>query len=201
MRHYEIVFLVHPDQSDQTQSILDKFSSIVEGSGGKVHRLENIGSKKLSYPIQDQFKASYGLLNIECNKEALEEIKNFFNFNDSIIRELVLSVNKAYKEVSALSSQTDQEEEDPFSDSTDLKKSTKASPASVKAKDNVLQEDKQIEKKKEEDAKTDKEALKEEDAKTDKEALKEEEITEQEEESTEKVNEEKSETDKKTKES
>ena len=121
MRHYEIVFLVHPDQSDQTQSILDKFSSIVEGSGGKVHRLENIGSKKLSYPIQDQFKASYGLLNIECNKEALEEIKNFFNFNDSIIRELVLSVNKAYKEVSALSSQTDQEEEDPFSDSTDLK--------------------------------------------------------------------------------
>ena len=189
MRHYEIVFLVHPDQSDQTQSILDKFSSIVEGSGGKVHRLENIGSKKLSYPIQDQFKASYGLLNIECNKEALEEIKNFFNFNDSIIRELVLSTNKAYKEVSALSSQTDQEEEDPFSDSTDLKKSTKASPTSVKAKDNVLQEDKQIEKKKEEDPKTDKEAIKE------------EEITEQDEESTEKVNEEKSETDKKTKES
>ena len=84
MRHYEIVFLVHPDQSDQSQSILEKFSSLVTDSGGRVHRLENIGSKKLAYPIKDQFKASYCLMNIECHTSVLEEIKNFFNFNDSI---------------------------------------------------------------------------------------------------------------------
>ena len=87
MRHYEIVFLVHPDQSDQTQSILSKFSSIVKDSKGVVHRSENIGNKRLSYPIQDQFKASFGLMNIECNLEVIKEIKDSFRFNDSIIRD------------------------------------------------------------------------------------------------------------------
>ena len=161
MRHYEIVFLVHPDQADQTQSILDKFSSIVKDSGGQVHRLENIGSKKLSYPIQDQFKASYCLLNVECNNEALKEIKNFFNFNDSIIRELILSTNKAYKEVSALSSQVDQEEEDPFSDSAQHRKNIKSAPSSFKAKDSVVQENNEPEKTEEEAKEKDKEVVKE----------------------------------------
>ena len=86
MRHYEIVFLVHPDQSDQTQSVLNKFSTIVTESGGKVHRLENIGRRKLAYPINDQYKASYALLNIECKIEAISEIRSSFKFNDSIIR-------------------------------------------------------------------------------------------------------------------
>ena len=76
MRHYEIVFLVHPDQSDQTSSILSKLDKLVKDTGGKVHRIENIGNRKLAYPIQDQFKASYGLINIECNQEAVEEIKS-----------------------------------------------------------------------------------------------------------------------------
>ena len=67
MRNYEIVFLVHPDQSDQTSSIISKLEKSVNDSGGNVHRAENIGNRKLAYPIQDQFKASYGLLNIECN--------------------------------------------------------------------------------------------------------------------------------------
>jgi small subunit ribosomal protein S6 len=103
MKHYEIVFLVHPDQSDQTQSVLNKFSSIVTESGGKVHRLENIGRRKLAYPIHDQFKASYALLNVECKKEAISEIQSSFKFNDSIIRSLVLSKNKAEADLSALS--------------------------------------------------------------------------------------------------
>ena len=110
MRHYEIVFLVHPDQSDQTQSVLNKFSSIVTESGGKVHRLENIGRRKLAYPIQDQFKASYALLNIECKREALEEIKSSFQFNDSIIRNLILSKSKLETDLSALSTQTEEED-------------------------------------------------------------------------------------------
>jgi len=112
MKHYEIVFLVHPDQSDQTQSVLNKFSSIVTESGGKVHRLENIGRRKLAYPIHDQFKASYALLNVECEKEAISEIQSSFKFNDSIIRSLVLSKNKAEADLSALSRQTEEDEKE-----------------------------------------------------------------------------------------
>jgi len=116
MRHYEIVFLVHPDQSDQTQSVLNKFSSIVKESGGTVHRLENIGRRKLVYPIEDQFKASYALLNVECNKDALDEIKSSFKFNDSIIRDLIVTKNKAETDLSALSSQTEQEDKENLGD-------------------------------------------------------------------------------------
>ena len=111
MRHYEIVFLIHPDQSDQTSSILSKLDKIVQESDGKVHRSENIGNRKLAYPIQDQFKASYGLINIECNLEAVEEIKNSFKFNDSIIRNLVITVKKAHTQDSALLIQTKEDNE------------------------------------------------------------------------------------------
>ena len=111
MRNYEIVFLVHPDQSDQTSSIISKLDKLVNESGGNVHRSENIGNRKLAYPIQDQFKASYGLLNIECNQETINEIKNSFKFNDSIIRNLVLSVNKIHNDTSSLLMQTKEDNE------------------------------------------------------------------------------------------
>ena len=124
MRHYEIVFLVHPDQSDQTQSVLNKFSSIVTESGGKVHRLENIGRRKLAYPIQDQFKASYALLNIECKKEAISEIQSSFKFNDSIIRSLVLNRSKAEADLSALSRQTEEDVSE-YSKENDKKEESK----------------------------------------------------------------------------
>ena len=111
MRNYEILFLVHPDQSDQTSSIISKLEKSVNDSGGNVHRAENIGNRKLAYPIQDQFKASYGLLNIECNQETIDEIKSSFKFNDSIIRNLILSVNKVHKDTSALLTQTKEDNE------------------------------------------------------------------------------------------
>ena len=111
MRHYEIVFLVHPDQSDQTSSILSKLDKLVKDSGGKVHRTENIGNRKLAYPIQDQFKASYGLINIECKQESIEEIQNSFKFNDSIIRNLIITTKKAHTEDSALLMQTKEDSE------------------------------------------------------------------------------------------
>ena len=111
MRHYEIVFLVHPDQPGQTSSILSKLDKLVKDSGGKVYRSENIGNRKLAYPIQDQFKASYGLINIECNQEAVEEIKNSFKFNDSIIRNLVVTAKKAHTEDSALLIQSKEDNE------------------------------------------------------------------------------------------
>ena len=120
MRHYEIVFLVHPDQSDQTQSVLNKFSSIVKESGGTVHRLENIGRRKLVYPIEDQFKASYALLNVECNKDALDEIKSSFKFNDSIIRDLIITRSKAETDLSALSSQTEKEDKENLGDKEEV---------------------------------------------------------------------------------
>jgi len=111
MRHYEIVFLVHPDQSDQTSSVLSKLDKLVRDSGGNVHRSENIGNRKLAYPIQDQFKASYGLINIECDQETVEEIKNSFKFNDSIIRNLFVTAKKAHTEDSALLMQTKEDSE------------------------------------------------------------------------------------------
>ena len=114
MRNYEIVFLVHPDQSDQTSSIISKLDKLIKDSGGNVHRSENIGNRKLAYPIQDQFKASYGLLNVECNQEAIEEIKNSFKFNDSIIRNIVLSTKKAHIQPSALLVQTKEDNEKDF---------------------------------------------------------------------------------------
>ena len=116
MRHYEIVFLMHPDQSDQAQSVLNKFSSVITESGGKVHRSENIGRRKLAYPIQDQFKASYALMNVECNQKALDEIKSSFKFNDAIFRDLILVTNKAQTEISALSAQTEEEEIEIYKD-------------------------------------------------------------------------------------
>ena len=111
MRNYEIVFLVHPDQSDQTSSIISKLDKLIKDSGGNVHRSENIGNRKLAYPIQDQFKASYGLLNVECNQEAIDEIKNSFKFNDSIIRNVILRTKKAHSEPSALLTQTKEDNE------------------------------------------------------------------------------------------
>jgi len=111
MRHYEIVFLVHPDQSDQAPTIITKLSSIVTDSGGTVHRSENIGNRRLAYPIQDQFKAAYALLNIECGQAAIDEIKNSFKFNDSIIRNLVLNSKEAHSDSSALLAQTREDSE------------------------------------------------------------------------------------------
>ena len=107
---------MHPDQSDQAQSVLNKFSSVITESGGKVHRSENIGRRKLAYPIQDQFKASYALMNVECNQKALDEIKSSFKFNDAIFRDLILVTNKAQTEISALSAQTEEEEIEIYKD-------------------------------------------------------------------------------------
>ena len=134
MKHYEIVFLVHPDQSDQTQSVLNKFSSIVTESGGKVHRLENIGRRKLAYPIHDQFKASYALLNVECKKEAISEIQSSFKFNDSIIRSLVLSKNKAEADLSALSRQTEEDESE-YSKENNKTRESEPKPLSAETKE------------------------------------------------------------------
>lgn len=95
MRHYEIVFLVHPDRSDQVNSMLDRYRSLVEKNGGKVHRLENWGRKDLAYTINKVRKAHYILMNIECNEAVLAELKHIFRFSDGILRNLITLMPKA----------------------------------------------------------------------------------------------------------
>ena len=102
MRHYEIVFLTHPDQSDQVPAMIERYRSIMEGSGGKIHRLEDWGRRQLAYPINKVHKAHYVLMNIECNKETLDELVSAFRFNDAVIRHLVLSREEAVTEASPL---------------------------------------------------------------------------------------------------
>ena len=109
MRHYEIVFLVHPDQSDQVPAMIKKYSGIVTASGGKIHREEDWGRRQLAYPINKIHKAHYILLNVECNKEVIEEISSNFKFNDAVIRNMILQRKSAITEKSSIL--TDEEDE------------------------------------------------------------------------------------------
>lgn len=95
MRHYEIVLLVHPDQSEQVPAMIKRYKSVVKDSGGEVHRLEDWGRRQLAYPIRKVYKAHYILLNVECGKEALDELTTAFRYNDAIIRSLVLNKDDA----------------------------------------------------------------------------------------------------------
>ena len=102
MRHYEIVALVHPNQSDQLEEIVARYRKIVEESGGSIHRYEDWGRRKLAYPIQKLYKAGYFLMNIECEPTVKDEIENAFRYNDSIIRSLVIRKEKAVTERSPI---------------------------------------------------------------------------------------------------
>ncbi len=95
MRHYEVVFIVHPDQSEQVPAMVERYSAIVTSKGGKVHRTEDWGRRQLSYPIEKIAKAHYFLMNIECGQAELEELELAFKFNDAVLRHLVVSMKKA----------------------------------------------------------------------------------------------------------
>jgi small subunit ribosomal protein S6 len=103
MRHYEVVFLVHPDQSEQVPAMIERYRSGLESKGGKIHRLEDWGRRQLAYPINKVHKAHYVLMNIECDQEALNELESAFRFNDAVIRNLILNRNEAITEASHLS--------------------------------------------------------------------------------------------------
>lgn len=102
MRHYEIVLLIHPDQSDQVSAMVQRYTGIVKNSGGQVHRLEDWGRRQLSYPINKLLKAHYILMNIECGKEAMVELSDNFRFNDAVLRQLTIKVDRAITEMSPL---------------------------------------------------------------------------------------------------
>lgn len=102
MKHYEIVFLVHPDQSEQVPSMIERYTSIVKKDGGSVQRLEDWGRRVLAYPINKLVKAHYVMMNVECGAEPLEEITTAFKFNDAVIRHLVIRRDEAVTEASPL---------------------------------------------------------------------------------------------------
>jgi len=102
VKHYEVVFLVHPDQSEQVAAMIDRYKSIIENSDGAVHRLEDWGRRQLAYPINKIHKAHYVLMNIECGKDALNELTEAFRFNDAVLRNMVLNRKTAETEASFL---------------------------------------------------------------------------------------------------
>ncbi|AVY93158.1 MAG: 30S ribosomal protein S6 [Pseudomonadales bacterium] len=102
MRHYEIVFIVHPDQSEQVPAMIERYKGMVLGQQGLIHRLEDWGRRQLAYPIQKIHKAHYVLMNIECGKEALEEIEHAFKFNDAVLRHLTVKMDEAVTEPSPM---------------------------------------------------------------------------------------------------
>lgn len=113
LRHYEIVFLVHPDQSEQVPSMIERYRAVVESSHGTVYRLEDWGRRQLAYPINKINKAHYVLMNIECNLEALAELENAFRFNDAVLRNLIISRKEAITEASPLVKQREETSEAP----------------------------------------------------------------------------------------
>jgi small subunit ribosomal protein S6 len=116
MRHYEIVFLVHPDQSEQVPAMVERYRTMITNSGGHVHREEDWGRRQLEFPIKKIHKAHYALMNIECSNEALDELESAFRFNDAVLRHLTLSCKAAETEKSAMMKEVEREESAKFSD-------------------------------------------------------------------------------------
>ncbi|MBO67977.1 MAG: 30S ribosomal protein S6 [Acidiferrobacteraceae bacterium] len=116
MRHYEIVILVHPDQSEHVPAMIDRYRNLVEGSGGAIHRLEDWGRRQLAYMIAKVYKAHYVLMNIECDGEALSELNRMFKFSDAVIRTLVIRKDNAVMAASPLAKSREEEHSNSTSD-------------------------------------------------------------------------------------
>ncbi len=131
MKHYEIVFLVHPDQSEQVPAMIDRYRSIIEGDGGRIHRLEDWGRRQLAYPISKIHKAHYVLMNIECGQSALTELTAAFRFNDAVIRNLVMSRREAVTDISPLAKSKEEREEEERRERAFAKRDREESASSV----------------------------------------------------------------------
>ena len=112
MRHYEIVFLVYPDQSDQVPQMIERYSKMVTDRGGAIHRLEDWGRRQLAYSIDKLHKAHYVLMNVECDSQALGEIQHAFRFNDAVLRNLIIRQDHAVTEASPLAKSAEEESEE-----------------------------------------------------------------------------------------
>ena len=110
MRHYEIVFIVHPDQSEQVPAMIERYKGVVTSQGGQVHRVEDWGRRQMAYMIQKLAKAHYVCLNIECGKETLAELEHAFKFNDAVLRHLIVQTKKAETAPSPMMKEVQREE-------------------------------------------------------------------------------------------
>ncbi|MBP6216727.1 MAG: 30S ribosomal protein S6 [Luteimonas sp.] len=113
MRHYEIVFLVHPDQSEQVPAMIERYKSLIENGSGKIHRLEDWGRRQLAYPIDNLVKAHYVLLNVEAGQDVLDELVEGFRFNDAVLRHLVMRRDEAETEQSLIMKNKDEKGDKP----------------------------------------------------------------------------------------
>jgi small subunit ribosomal protein S6 len=111
MRHYEVVFMVHPDQSEQVPAMIERYKSLIEGGEGKIHRLEDWGRRQLAYAIDNLVKAHYVLMNIECGKNELTELVDGFRFNDAVLRHMILARDEAVTEQSLIMKSKDEKTE------------------------------------------------------------------------------------------
>lgn len=110
MRHYEIVFIVHPDQSEQVPAMIERYKTLVTSQGGQVHRVEDWGRRQLAYMIQKLAKAHYVCINIECGKDTLAELEHAFKFNDAVLRHLIVQTKKAETAPSPMMKEVQREE-------------------------------------------------------------------------------------------
>ena len=135
MRHYEIVFLVHPDQSEQVPAMVDRYRTLIETNGGSVHRLEDWGRRQLAYMIERIYKAHYVLMNIECSKETLEELRSMFKFSDAVIRNLLIARDHADTEPSPLAKSTEEQNE---------RKQGEVDPHATKTREDIVDTDAEL---------------------------------------------------------
>ncbi|NVJ49773.1 MAG: 30S ribosomal protein S6 [Gammaproteobacteria bacterium] len=126
MNHYEIVFMVHPDQSDQVPAMIEKYSNIVTEAEGKIHRLEDWGRRQLAYAIENVHKAHYVLMNIECDYSAVEEIENIFRFNDAVLRHMTIRRKGPVTEASPLAKEEGSERSAPAKEASDTESTEEA---------------------------------------------------------------------------
>ncbi len=110
MRHYEVVFIVHPDQSEQVPAMIDRYKGVLAAAGGKIHRMEDWGRRQMAYMIDKLAKAHYVCMNIECSQETLEELEHGFKFNDAVLRHLIIKMKKAETEPSIMMKEVQREE-------------------------------------------------------------------------------------------
>lgn len=113
MRHYEVLFLVHPNQSEQVPAMIERYTNLIEGDSGKIHRLEDWGRRHLAYPINNVHKAHYVLMNIEATQAVMDELESLFRYNDAVLRNMVLRTKEAVTELSPIKASESREERKP----------------------------------------------------------------------------------------
>ncbi|MBP0048434.1 30S ribosomal protein S6 [Marinobacterium sp. AK62] len=113
MRHYEIVFLVHPNQSEQVPAMVERYKALIEGANGQIHRLEDWGRRQLAYPINNAHKAHYVLMNVEATQDVMDELSSMFRYNDAVLRNMVIRCNEAITEDSPIKAAESREDRKP----------------------------------------------------------------------------------------